>query len=180
MTAHHQNNFSGVHWTSDMDDVLRVERAAGKSFSEAVEVVNKAFNVSLTRNAAIGRASRLKLPGRTQPPPKPKPKPTPKPKPKPTPAPATKMVMRAVPVVRANGSVTFRMKPKSVLADAPAIDRIPIEIGPAAVSFFDAKRCHCRWPYGDPRDLETFRFCGETSLEDRSYCAPHQRQSRGQ
>lgn len=169
MTMHMHRNLTGVTWTPEMDEALRRERAAGKSYSEAASVIRTEFNVAITRNAAIGRGARLKVPGRKQAPPKPKP----------TPAPATKIVMRAVPVVRANGSVSFRMKPKTVIADAPAIDRTPIETGPAAVSFFDAQRCHCRWPYGDPRDLETFRFCGETSLEDRSYCAPHQRQSRG-
>lgn len=168
MTMHMHRNLTGVTWTPEMDEALRRERAAGKSYSEAASVIRTEFNVAITRNAATGRGARLKVPGRKQAPPKPKP----------TSAPATKMVMRAVPVVRANGSVTFRMKLKTVLAE-DAIADVPIELGPNAVSFFDAQRCHCRWPYGDPRDLDTFRFCGEPVAAERSYCTGHTRKARG-
>jgi hypothetical protein len=30
----------------------------------------------------------------------------------------------------------------------------------------------CRWPSGDPRDLKTFRYCGETA-HDGPYCERH-------
>lgn len=163
-------NGNGHYWTPEMDEVLRRERADGKSFSEAIAAINKAFGTAMTRNAAIGRASRLAMPGRKQPPPKPKSPLKPKP--------ATKTVMRAIPVVSARGNVTFRMKPKTVLAD-DAIVSTPLELGTAAVSFFDAKPCHCRWPYGDPRDLDTFRFCGEAAPDDRPYCVGHTRKARG-
>lgn len=164
----HSNNWR-THWTADMDEVLRRERADGKSFSEAIAVINKAFGTFLTRNSAIGRASRIGVALRPQSPPKPKARPNPKP--------ATKTVMRAVPVTNARGKVTFRMKPKTVLAD-DKIDRKPLELGPSAVTFFDAQPSHCRWPYGDPRDLETFRFCGEIAI-GQSYCCGHARQAKG-
>lgn len=164
-------NLWGTRWTSEMDETLRRERDGGKSFSEAVAVINKLFGTSLTRNAATGRASRLQMPGRKQPPPKPKAPPRPKP--------ATRTVIRPVPVVSAKtGSVSYRMKPKTMLVD-DTVERTPIEIGSAAVTFFDVRSCHCRWPYGDPRDLETFRFCGEAAPDDRPYCAGHTRQAKG-
>ncbi len=178
-----KNIHGRVHicWSADMDDLLRAKINEGATFSEAARAINTAFGTSLTRNAAIGRASRIGLPGKGSPPAKARayirsdrPKRFALP-----PKPATKIVMRAVPVVSAKGNITFRMKPKTVLAD-DAIVSTPLELGPAAVSFFDAKPCHCRWPYGDPRDLETFRFCGETVAPDRPYCKPHQAQSRGQ
>lgn len=31
----------------------------------------------------------------------------------------------------------------------------------------------CQWPFGDPQDLETFRYCGEPTLAPHSYCAHH-------
>jgi hypothetical protein len=32
----------------------------------------------------------------------------------------------------------------------------------------------CRWPHGDPRNLETFRFCGAVTEEGHSYCRVHE------
>jgi hypothetical protein len=31
----------------------------------------------------------------------------------------------------------------------------------------------CRWPLGEPRDFETFRFCGATCDGDATYCPGH-------
>jgi GcrA cell cycle regulator len=45
--------------------------------------------------------------------------------------------------------------------------------GPYAVSFFEIKGAKCRWPHGNPRDLDTFRFCGAITPADRSYCTAH-------
>ncbi len=32
---------------------------------------------------------------------------------------------------------------------------------------------NCQWPYGDPQDDETFRYCGAPTLAPHSYCARH-------
>lgn len=159
-------NGNGHYWTPEMDEVLRRERAAGKSFSEAISVINKAFGTAMTRNAAIGRASRLAMPGRKQPPPKPKPAKRPR-----------------VIVAKMYGATLRQHESELVARQAEfeaTVSSSLKEAGPNAVSFFDAQRCHCRWPYGDPRDLESFRFCGETALEDRPYCAGHNLKHKGQ
>jgi len=166
MNQHMHRNLFGTTWTPEMDDVLRRERAEGKSFSEAVEAVNKTFNISMTRNAAIGRASRLGMPGRKQPPPKPK-------------APKKPRIVVAKMYGAALQNHEAALAARQVEFAASVVE-MPKDAGPNAVSFFDAKRCHCRWPYGDPRDLETFRFCGEPALDDRPYCAGHTSQAKGQ
>jgi GcrA cell cycle regulator len=53
----------------------------------------------------------------------------------------------------------------AVAVDAPA----PI----GGVTLFAARENHCRWPLGDPRDLETFRFCGAAKFGEASYCRAH-------
>lgn len=40
------------------------------------------------------------------------------------------------------------------------------------VTLWDARDCHCRWPYGDPKD-DTFRYCGREKVADSSYCPAH-------
>lgn len=161
-------------WTEDRVEWLRRLWADGLSCSE----IASEMGGGLTRNGVIGKVQRLGLSGRGARPAKAKKYVrSDRPKRVQTPKPATKTVMRAVPVTNARGNVTFRMKPKTVLAD-DKIDRKPLELGPNAVSFFDAQSCHCRWPYGDPRDLETFRFCGEPAI-GQSYCCGHARQAKG-
>jgi hypothetical protein len=41
------------------------------------------------------------------------------------------------------------------------------------VTLLDLRLRDCRWPKGDPGDLETFRYCGLDALPNRSYCAGH-------
>ncbi|HXE26716.1 MAG TPA: GcrA family cell cycle regulator [Roseiarcus sp.] len=33
----------------------------------------------------------------------------------------------------------------------------------------------CRWPTGNPRDLKTFRYCGESAADGGPYCKRHAR-----
>lgn len=41
------------------------------------------------------------------------------------------------------------------------------------LTLLDLPPCGCRWPKGDPADLETFRYCGLEAVPDRPYCASH-------
>ena len=41
-----------------------------------------------------------------------------------------------------------------------------------SVTFAELGPIHCRWPYGDPREVD-FCFCGHDKLPDGPYCAPH-------
>lgn len=50
---------------------------------------------------------------------------------------------------------------------------LPPEVSPIAVSFFELKDTHCRWPLGDPRDIAEMKFCGGLPLKDKPYCMKH-------
>lgn len=55
----------------------------------------------------------------------------------------------------------------------------PLEPAPeGGVHLLEVQPGQCRWPMGEPRDLNTFRFCGATS-EVNNYCMHHHRISRG-
>ena len=41
------------------------------------------------------------------------------------------------------------------------------------VSFAQIRSGMCRWPIGDPHNLETFRFCGSVCAAEVSYCETH-------
>ena len=44
------------------------------------------------------------------------------------------------------------------------------------VRLIDARAHHCRWPIGDPRDVDGFRFCGEeVTAVGGPYCNHHRR-----
>jgi hypothetical protein len=50
-------------------------------------------------------------------------------------------------------------------------DREPIE---GSLTVVDLTPSSCRWPTGNPRDLGTFRYCGEAAF-DCPYCERHAR-----
>ncbi len=41
------------------------------------------------------------------------------------------------------------------------------------VPFSQIRNGLCRWPIGDPHNLETFRFCGCPCAAEMSYCTTH-------
>ena len=59
----------------------------------------------------------------------------------------------------------------SPTASAYCADQEPID-GTATV--VDLTPSSCRWPTGNPRNLKTFRYCGETA-SCGSYCERHAR-----
>lgn len=59
------------------------------------------------------------------------------------------------------------------LLDATELTDLPAEDASAAVSFDDLKDAMCHWPIGDPRSLDTVKFCGKPSNMRRPYCARH-------
>lgn len=50
-------------------------------------------------------------------------------------------------------------------------DREPID---GSLTVLDLTANSCRWPTGNPRDLTTFRYCGETA-RGGPYCERHAR-----
>jgi hypothetical protein len=50
-------------------------------------------------------------------------------------------------------------------------NREPIE---GTLTLIDLTKGSCRWPSGNPRDLKTFRYCGDAA-HDGPYCERHAR-----
>lgn len=55
------------------------------------------------------------------------------------------------------------------------MQRLPSAIIPenGGVTLIELQHDACRWPYGDARDLDTFRYCGAAAASGRPYCAGH-------
>jgi GcrA cell cycle regulator len=53
----------------------------------------------------------------------------------------------------------------------------PADQSDCAVSFMDVQPHQCRYPIGEPSDLNSFRFCGAQKLEEAGspYCLRHTR-----
>ena len=105
--------------------------------------------LGVSRNAVIGKIFRNKQHWTGAPDGKPKPGPKAKPK--------VSNPPRGVPMPTfAERQVAFSAAPND------AIELVAAEFG------------DCRWPFGDPKDLNAFRFCGHTVTQG-AYCAVHAR-----
>lgn len=57
---------------------------------------------------------------------------------------------------------------------------LPADESQFAVTFFKANETQCRWPLGDPSNLDTFRFCGAPKfLKGCPYCSRHSKIAGG-
>ena len=100
----------------------------------------------VTRNAVIGKAHRLGLSGRM----------------------ASKKTNTGVSIIKKKISSTFNQK---------IIDIAPLSDEPMnPTSFFDIKDGLCRWPLGEPEDID-FKFCGRNTDEGFVYCKSHYKQA---
>lgn len=122
--------------------------------------LNKEFGLNLTRNACIGRASRIKLPPRIV---------NPK-----SFAPLTRPQQVHYPIIR-----EVRMAPKP---PQPAVPLGPFEplapgmYGPPTPRGIKFKRLrmfrNCHYPYGGPKE-RAYRFCGAPSYGETNWCKAH-------
>lgn len=167
MTGHSERS----PWTDEAVQILRNMQSAGRSASEIAEALRsaaKGFRRSVTRNAVLGKMHRLGLSEPKRPPPEEalKAKPAAKPAPKPV---REKTVMRPM--------------PKPVLPDPGSfIDKngcFDLPTDGNGVHFQEISNGKCRWPLGDERDIESFRFCGEACPQEARYCSGHTRLSVG-
>lgn len=46
--------------------------------------------------------------------------------------------------------------------------------GSKPVAFMDINSGMCRWPIGDPRQFDAFRFCGCACRSEARYCSVHE------
>jgi hypothetical protein len=49
----------------------------------------------------------------------------------------------------------------------------PLVAATVRVKFMELRPSMCRWPIGDPKHIETFRFCGSACSSGAIYCRAH-------
>jgi GcrA cell cycle regulator len=134
-------------WTDE-----RIERLKGH-FADGLSCREIAAEIGVSRNAVIGKLSRLQL-TRDE---KPKARPTEPGKPR----------ARSVPRLQ------YRLL-KKLFAEAPlAEDAEPIQ-SEQRCSLLELSEQRCRWPINSPGE-EDFCFCGNPPLDGVPYCAGHTR-----
>lgn len=166
-----------LKWTEERVQQLKKLWSEGLSCSKIADEMAG----GLTKNGVIGKVTRLGLPprrgandshramkgARSH-------KPTaPKPAPKQL---VSKTVMTPVQVKTKTGTSFHRMVEKVVTAqEMPDLELIAAPDPSLHVSIMDLRQHHCRWPIGDPGNIETFRYCGADSDLEDAYCKHHAR-----
>lgn len=153
-----------TNWAPEHSDALREHLAKGMSFSEIAKAINSRFNTSYSRNAALGRATRMGLTGVVR---------------STSPAGAKPAAVQGNGEARPTGlrmpalvwpvPVFRRGKPKKLRC---------AKIEPRHLSLTDLKHGDCRYPYGGDEEGEAITFCGHPRRSGSSYCTPHFHLSR--
>jgi GcrA cell cycle regulator len=159
-----------IKWPQEHDAALRGWVAQGKTNSEIARFLNHDFNATYSRNAVIGRASRLRLVsqsgdkgGDTSP----KPKRTRKRSPT-----ADEKIK-----IAAHSNLPkryLRAAAPPIICDSSDLAPGRDEVLAHSIPLIDLAKDSCRWPVdgglGTP-----FRFCGAQREQGCSYCSAHRR-----
>lgn len=145
--------YDGTKWAIEHVDELRRCFAEGLSFEDISRVLWTKFHVTYSRNACIGKVSRLGLADTRS---KKKPK-------KPSPV----RVAKHVPNIKV--IVPKPMGPPRMPIE-PARTLRCVGVDPIHVTFDDLADEQCHWPYGD---TSPFTFCGHPIFGEAPYCASH-------
>jgi hypothetical protein len=140
-------------WSKDMLVAFRdlYQQRPELSFDKIATQMSNAFDVTLTRNACIGKSHRLGLPQRGH-------RTGPR---KPYPHPKEKVI-----------------KMKRVKLDAPiTLPLTPREPVPFTALIYDLEQGICHWPSGTLYDRPPFFYCGEPAVIGRPYCDAHMKRS---
>ena len=135
-------------WTPERVDLLKSHFEAGRSCREI------AVSIGVSRNAVIGKLSRLRLSHETSP---------------------AKTLPGQTPTKRRSRSgprhqyemLQMIYSEKEPAADAPVVSE-------HRCSLFELNKERCRWPISTP-GTEDFCFCGNTPLQGMPYCRGHTR-----
>lgn len=131
-----------------------------KLWAEGLSTAEIGRRLGVSKNAVVGKAHRLRLPGRQSPI-----------------DPARRQARKAAadkarsaqpkPAARVT-----RPAPEKVAAAKPAMAAAKAPPPPRRKRSADQKGPACQWPFGDPR-LPGFHFCGAPSEPGKPYCDEH-------
>jgi GcrA cell cycle regulator len=149
-------------WPSAHSEALREFFAKGMSYSAIADAINAKFGTSYTRNAALGRANRMRLEGPTQ----------------------FEEQGASSPETGAPGIriYPYRMHERRVsefwrippVFKATEVEKLrTADVVPRHLSLLQLECGDCRYPYGGDERGEAITFCGLPQRADSSYCAAH-------
>jgi GcrA cell cycle regulator len=138
-------------WTEERLALLKIHFEAGLSCREI------ACDIGVTRNAVIGKLSRLKLTRENDDDP---------------PRPARRDAAKGK-RLKATPRLQYQILRAIYAEPQPAVDDEPIH-SEHCCSLLELSEARCRWPFSNP-GAEDFRFCGSTPVEGLPYCPRHSR-----
>ena len=155
-----QSDLSGRPWPDVHSEALRQCLDDKMSFSKAAAAINAQFDTSYSRNALIGRASRMGLSsqlvrGRAK-----------------GEVRKQREYKPRIRIVPANGNSN---KQRIIEIGMPEIAALRcVEVTPRNLTLLELEAGDCRYPYGDGE----ITFCGHAKFGESSYCGPHYALSR--
>lgn len=159
------------NWAPAHSKALCEYFARGMSYSAIADAINATFNTSYTRNAVLGRATRMGLADDGRPLEGAKPPSIAEKSPSITETSRIQLIRE-----RAN------TKPWRLPPAFEATETAPLrcaDVVPRHLSLTDLKRGDCRYPYGGDTDGEAITFCGHPRRRGSSYCTVHFELSTG-
>jgi GcrA cell cycle regulator len=153
------------NWAPAHSKALREYYARGMSHSAIARAINAEFKTSYTRNAVLGRATRMGLAVVDQPRDG-------------TKSPSITETPRLQRVRERANPRPWRLPPVFEATEATPLRCA--DVVPRHLSLVDLERGDCRYPYGGgDADGEAITFCGHPRRRGSSYCAAHFDLSRG-
>ncbi len=147
-------------WTPEQDMRLKTLWLANNSATECAKLLTREWGEPLTRNAVIGRVTRIKgMPKRAK-----KQKPD-----KPQDIRFRKPYVRKAPTTTPQVAPLVS-RPHASLPRPKPLLTAPKPTGLITVATLESH--HCKWPIGDPRN-PAFHFCGSTRHGNKPYCEYH-------
>ncbi len=150
------SNTLALKWLPEHDELLKRLHNEGYSGGQAAVEINREFRTSYSRNAVIGRKSRIGLT---------------------VPARRDKVERHRSPMAKAKAKAPRPDTPFHLPRPLPAAEIIAIrcsQIVPRNLVLVDLRSDSCRWPYGD-REVT---YCGHPRTDGSSYCLDHFHLSR--
>ena len=141
-------------WTEEQVALLRAETTEGRSSSEIAQLLAQKFGIRVTRNAVIGKWSRLNMMRRGNP----------------DGAIRRKLKKRATKLKPGAKPISpFQLKTKVAFKPEPFLVRADLPPPLARKRFIDLTDDDCKWPVGDPLK-PGFGFCALPRFPGRPYC----------
>ena len=148
-------------------------------WDEGLSTADIGRRLGLTKNAVVGKAHRLDLPARPSPirrDGQPRPVYVRKPRALRDTLPRLSCLndpKGTLPLLSCMNVPTPSLESRKAFVPRIKHPEAPMSRPTAAKSVLNGPVCECRWPFGDPKDKEDFRFCGKKSKPGKSYCSEH-------